>query len=138
MPLYAVIDTNVLVSAFLKANSIPWRIIEYAFSGEIVPIYNTEIINEYSIVLHRPKFQFPSSAVEIVVNAIKDAGLNIDSIQINEDLPDPKDVVFYAVTLNARTEKDAYLVTGNIKHFPEKPFVVTPRQMLEIIEQQEM
>ena len=30
---------------------------------------------------------------------------------------------------------DAYLVNGNLKHFPEKPFVVTPRQMLEFIAQ---
>ena len=30
-------------------------------------------------------------------------------------------------------EKDAYLVTGIIKHFPEKPYVVSPRQMLNII-----
>lgn len=28
---------------------------------------------------------------------------------------------------------DAYLITGNIKHFPIKPFVVTPKEMLEII-----
>jgi hypothetical protein len=41
---------------------------------------------------------------------------------------------FYAVTMNARAENDAYLVTGNIKHFPEKSFVVTPRQMLDIVE----
>ena len=25
------------------------------------------------------------------------------------------------------------VVTGNIKHFPKKPYVVTPRQMLNII-----
>lgn len=30
---------------------------------------------------------------------------------------------------------DAYLVTGNIKHFPLSPFVVTPREMLTILEQ---
>ena len=30
---------------------------------------------------------------------------------------------------------DAYLVTGNIKHFPLRPFVVTPREMLTILEQ---
>ncbi len=40
---------------------------------------------------------------------------------------------FYAVTMNARAENDSYLVTGNIKHFPEKLFVVT-RQMLDIVE----
>ena len=28
---------------------------------------------------------------------------------------------------------DAYLVTGNIKHFPVKPFIVTPKEMLDIL-----
>ena len=85
-------------------------------------------------MLNRPKFHFPKGAVELTVNKIKEIGIHFDSIAVNENLPDPKDVVFYAVTMNARNEKDAYLVTGNIKHFPEKPFVVTPRQMLDIVE----
>ena len=29
--------------------------------------------------------------------------------------------------------EDSFLVTGNIKHFPKKPFVVTPAEMLQII-----
>lgn len=29
---------------------------------------------------------------------------------------------------------DAYLITGNLKHYPVRSYVVTPRQMLEIIE----
>ena len=35
--------------------------------------------------------------------------------------------------MEKRKLEDAYLVTGNIKHFPAKPFVVTPRQMIDII-----
>ena len=85
-------------------------------------------------MLNRPKFHFPKEAVELTVNKIKEIGSHFDSIAVNGNLPDPKDVVFYAVTMNARNEKDAYLVTGNIKHFPEKPFVVTHRQMLDIVE----
>jgi hypothetical protein len=41
--------------------------------------------------------------------------------------------VFYEVVMDMRKEEDSYLVTGNIKHFPEKPFIVTPRQMIGII-----
>ena len=85
-------------------------------------------------MLNRPKFHFPKEAVELTVNKIKEIGSHFDSIAVNGNLPDPKDVVFYAVTMNARNEKAAYLVTGNIKHFPEKPFVVTHRQMLDIVE----
>ena len=132
MPLYAVIDTNVLVSAFLKENSIPRYIINYMYAGKIIPVYNEEIINEYSAVLHRPKFCFPTESVDIAVNAIQQIGLKIDGAIITEPITDPKDIVFYAVTLNARKQFETYLITGNIKHFPVKTFVVTPRQFLDI------
>ena len=48
-------------------------------------------------------------------------------------LPDPKDRVFYEVVMEERKTEDAYLVTGNIKHFPAEKFVVTPREMLDIV-----
>ena len=35
--------------------------------------------------------------------------------------------------MEKRKETDAYLVTGNLKHFPKEPFIVTPREMLDII-----
>ncbi len=134
MPLYAVIDTNVLVSAFLKENSIPRYVINYMYSGKIIPIYNDEIIAEYTEVLHRPKFSFPSEAVDIAIKKLQEIGLEIDSIPITEFMPDPKDVVFFAVTMNARSDFETFLVTGNIKHFPEKSFVVTPHQMIDLME----
>lgn len=57
----------------------------------------------------------------------------MDADHIDIELLNPKDSVFYEVVMEERKEEDAYLVTGNIKHFPEKPFIVTPRQMLDII-----
>ena len=35
--------------------------------------------------------------------------------------------------MEERKEEDAFLVTGNIRHFPNKTFIVTPREMLNII-----
>jgi superfamily II RNA helicase len=49
-------------------------------------------------------------------------------------MPDPKDVVFYRVTLGGKREQDTYLITGNKKHFPLKEFVVSPSEFLEIVE----
>ena len=48
----------------------------------------------------------------------------------DEVFPDPKDIVFYEVAMSA---EDSFLVTGNLKHFPKKPFVVSPAEMVEII-----
>ena len=134
MSVYAVIDTNVIVSAFLKSASVPRLVLDYVFAGEIIPLFNEEIVSEYKEVLNRPKFHFPKEAIDVAINKIKEIGIHYDATVVNEKLPDPKDVVFYAVTMNARNEKDTYLVTGNIKLFPEKSFVVTPQQMLDIVE----
>lgn len=133
MKFYAVIDTNVLVSAALKPESVPGQVLELVLDGVIVPVLNKTIIDEYRDVLLRPKFEFPEQIVKDVLNGISDRGIYVDAGHIDVDLPDPKDLVFYEVVMEERKKEGAYLVTGNIKHFPEKPFIVTPRQMLDII-----
>ena len=133
MKYYAVIDTNVLVSAMLKWNSAPGNIMELAFDHVINPIYNEEIFAEYQNVLSRPKFKFPVNVIDDFLNAIRNVGVQIESEPLNMDLPDPKDTVFYEVTMEKRKTEEAYLITGNMKHFPSVPFIVTPREMLEII-----
>ena len=45
-----------------------------------------------------------------------------------------KDLPFYEVVMEKRVD-DAYLVTGNLKHFPKRTYIVTARQMLDILEQ---
>jgi len=133
MKRYAVIDTNVLVSAMLKWTSVPGSIIEFAFSGVIIPVLNERIVEEYREVLMRDKFHLTKEIVDDVIQALEDQGEYIDTDNMDYELPDLKDVVFYAIVMEKRKEEDAYLVTGNIKHFPQVPFVVTPKQMLDIL-----
>lgn len=133
MKYYAVIDTNVLVSAMLKWNSVPGNVMELALDGPIVPILNEEIMREYREVLARPKFHFTEEILNAVLDNIQKRGLYVDAESVDIALPDPKDRVFYEVVMEKRKTEDAYLVTGNIKHFPSKPFIVTPREMIDII-----
>ena len=58
MKYYAVLDTNVLVSAMLKSGSVPDMIAAEAMYGDIIPVLNDEILTEYEDVLRRPKFRF--------------------------------------------------------------------------------
>lgn len=134
MGLYAVIDTNVLVSALLKVTSIPGQIAAQALLGELTPLLNDEIVAEYREVLHRPKFKFKPELIDVLIDGIIDRGLFLNAGPIEDIVPDPKDIVFYAVVMEKRKEDDAYLVTGNIKHFPSKPFVVTPKEMMDILQ----
>ena len=136
MTYYAVIDTNVIVSAMFSAESVPGTIVTEAMRGNIIPLISEEIIAEYQDVLTRPKFRFDRGAVKDMVDTIVRRGIPIDAGPVKELLPDPKDVVFYQVVMEARSQddmRDSYLVTGNTKHFPLRRFIVTPRQMLDIM-----
>ncbi len=133
MKYFAVLDTNVVVSALLRWNSLPGSIAAESLIGRIIPLLNEEIVNEYREVLHRPKFHFAVDTVDTFIDGIIKRGIFIDAEPVDEILPDPKDVVFYEVVMEARKSEDAYLITGNIKHFPVKSYVVTPREMLEIM-----
>ncbi len=133
MRYYAVIDTNVLVSAMLKWDSVPGTVLELTYGGTIIPLLNAHIVREYRTVLARPKFHLTREIIDGAVGEIERLGLYVDGDSLDVELPDPKDRVFYEVVMEERKSEDAYLVTGNIKHFPQKPFVVTPRQMLDII-----
>lgn len=134
MQYYAVIDTNVLVSAMLKYQSVPWQVINEVLLGDIIPLLSDEIIAEYREVLAREKFRFNQEAVSILIDGIIERGIFIDALPVEEIIPDPKDVVFYEVAMEGQLRFDnSFLVTGNIKHFPMKTFVVTPKEMLDIM-----
>lgn len=132
--IFAVIDTNVIVSALLTRNrdAATARVLDMVISQmRITPLYNDEIIAEYNNVLKRAKFGFPSELIDGIISLIVARGLNSKRVSAGEHFLDPKDVVFYEVALS---KDDAYLVTGNIKHFPRTPIVVTPAEMMAIIE----
>ena len=132
--IYAVIDTNVLVAALLSkhADSSTVVIQKHILDGVITPLYNSEIINEYSAVLHRPKFLLPAEKINAVLEAIEEKGILLGRTKTEETFPDPKDIVFYEVALS---KEGSYLVTGNTRHFPKDPIVVTPAELLEILQQ---
>jgi putative PIN family toxin of toxin-antitoxin system len=132
----AVIDTNVIVSAYITKNleAATSKVLEAVMQCKLTPIYNDQILNEYTEVLHRKKFGIPEHLIKWVLDKIITNGVRGERVISDEFFPDPKDVVFYEVALS---KEDAYLVTGNTKHFPKKPIVVTPAEMLEILRSEE-
>ena len=132
----AVIDTNVIVSAYITKNleAATSKVLEAVMQNKLTPIYNDQILNEYSEVLHRKKFGIPEHLIKWVIDKIITNGVRGERVISDEFFPDPKDVVFYEVALS---KEDAYLVTGNTKHFPKKPIVVTPAEILEILRTEE-
>lgn len=135
MKCYAVVDTNVLVSALLSSHvdAATVQVVSKLFSGEIMPLYSNEIMEEYINVLHRKKFRFSEETINTLISAIREYGISVEPTASGVVLPDMKDLPFYEVVLEKRDD-NAYLVTGNIKHFPQEPFIVTANQLLEILE----
>ena len=71
MKYFAVIDTNVIVSAMLKNDSFPALVLKEVLLGNINLLMNEEILNEYLEVLSRKKFHFPVDTVISLIDEIK-------------------------------------------------------------------
>lgn len=132
--IFAVLDTNVLISAALAHNkySIPYSVFRGVVEKRFVPLVDDNIVREYWEVFSRPKFSFMQETInDIVGNTIKFA-INQPVPPSGIELPDSDDVVFYDVA-RAHQDKGAYLVTGNLKHFPNCGFAVSPRDFMNVI-----
>lgn len=136
MKYYAVIDTNVLVSAMLRWDSVPGCVLEHAFVGDIIPLLSEQVLKEYIEVLRRPKFHFDEEKINIIIDGIVRRGVFVDAEDTGTVLRDQKDIVFYEIVMEKRKHEEAFLVTGNVKHFPVEPYIVTPREMLTILERE--
>ena len=129
---YAVIDTNVLVAAFLtrNPNSATTRIVAQLAKGKIKPLYNDEIMAEYEEVLSRACFHISPTRVEALIDYFRKNGISAERAEYKGLFVDESDRVFYEICLS---KEESYLVTGNLKHYPREPRVVTPAEMLEIL-----
>ena len=133
---YAVIDTNVFVSAYITRNmeSATSKVVTNMLNGKIKPLYNDEIWAEYDEVLSRKHFRISQQELETLFSFLRINGIYTERSEFKNLFIDESDRVFYEVMLS---EEGSFLVTGNLKHFPKAPRVVTPAQMLEILEKEQ-
>ena len=77
---YAVIDTNVLVSALLSnhTDATMVQLIGRLIRGEVVPIYSAEIMQEYQEVLSRKKFKFELNMINYILATIEKYGILVE------------------------------------------------------------
>ena len=132
---YAVIDTNVLISAALAKNrsdSIPLKIFQGIAQKKYTPIIDNNIIEEYREVLQRGKFNFSLDYQNSFIDEITKYAVNKPIKESDIVLPDMDDKIFYDVAF-AHQDKKALLVTGNLKHFPKCPFAISPKDFYELI-----
>lgn len=113
-----------------KHDSATVRVLELLMENKFIPVFNEEIINEYKDVLYRKKFKFPTQKISKVLNKINENGFQVERTSSKEIFLDPSDAVFYEVALS---KEGSFVVTGNLKHFPKSPIIVTPSEILKII-----
>lgn len=130
--IYAVIDTNVLVSALITKNpeAATAKVVRLLLDNGFVPLYDTNIITEYEDVLHRSKFPILPVVADALISFIVEPGVEVSRVNFDEPMPDEDDRVFYEISLS---KEDSFLVTGNLKHYPTSPRVITPADFINII-----
>ena len=130
--IYAVIDTNVLVSALITHNSLSAtaKVVRLLLEGGFVPLYESNIIEKYQEVLHRSKFKLLPDVADAIISYIKEHGIETSRTAFQELMPDEDDRVFYEVSLSV---DDSFLVTGNLKHYPQTPKVISPADFINVI-----
>lgn len=126
-----VLDTNVLVSAFLKPWSNPAKILRLVLQGDVRIVVNEYILSEHLEVLTRPKFDLYLDNVQIILEFIRAKGIKAPALAKSFRLPDSSDEPFLEAALATRSD---FLITGNKKHFPKKlcmgQKVVSPQEFL--------
>lgn len=126
-----VLDTNVLVSAMIKPQSGPARILRLVLQGELEIVCNESILLEYREVLRRPKFGFSQEKINIIIELLRLKAIKAHALARSFNLPDPWDEPFLEAALASNAD---CLITGNKKHFPadacKGQIVLTPKAFL--------
>ena len=115
-----VLDTNLLVSALWTENGNAAAIIKL-IPTLLIPCYNDTITGEYAEVLSRDKFAFSASKREALLSRIKEFGITVSPDKSTIALLDEDDRIFY----DTARASGALLITGNIRHYPDEPFIKT-------------
>ena len=124
-----VLDTIVVVSAFINPGGTPSHIVKMILGRRAELCYNSTILSEYESVMLRSKFsaKINSSTVHRFINLLKSIGISFDPSSSKIKLQDESDRIFY----DTARESGSLLISGNIKHYPKKPFILLPADFLK-------
>ena len=128
-----VLDTNIIVSAALSPEGNPARIINLVAFNESMQInYSPAILDEYKRVLSYERLNLSEENQTRAVNLIKKNGVCVQPETSEIPMPDESDRKFYDIAKAV----NAYLITGNQKHYPEESLIVTATRFVEIFGKQ--
>jgi len=126
------LDTNVIISSLLAADSLPAAILDLALQGKVNVAVSHTILAEMDRVLRRPRFGFEPRKIGSFLALFKSRSRLVSPnkpLNICQDYS--SDNRFLEC---AETAKAEFLITGNKSHFPLRHLntvVVTPREFWE-------
>ena len=124
-----VLDTNVIVSGLINLEGAPAQIVNLLLNGRVTVLYDSRILREYTEVLNRKKFGFTRSALDPILDYIKNEGEYVTAEPTRNRFVDKDDAMFYEV---AKTAGARCLVTGNKGHFPNEKILKSPKEFIDL------
>lgn len=137
----AVLDTNVFASGGTVSAGAPSQIIDHWRNQDFIMVASPQLIAEYEKVLQRPKLMkltgLSARETNQYVNDVRDrAYITRGTLTLDVLKNDPDDNMVLAC---AEEGMATHLVNGNTRDFPveyKRIQIVTPRQFLDLLEQQ--
>lgn len=132
LPLRLVIDTNVLVSAALKSDSLQRTTFLIAITRPARLYLSRPVQEEYAAVLGRPELSIRRGLRQQLLRLITNRSHVVRPVRRVEVTTDPDDNIFIECADAARAD---FLVTGNRRHFPafwKCTKIVTPREFVNL------
>jgi putative PIN family toxin of toxin-antitoxin system len=134
--MFVVLDTNVIVSAFINPLGSPARVMRLILENpgplnQLKFCYNLAIIDEYEGVISRPKFasSVDKNKARRFIDLLTASGISHTPVPGSIAFQDESDRIFYDT---AKTS-GAVLVTGNLKHYPKEAFIMNPAEFLSYL-----
>ena len=132
-----ILDTNILVSALIRRDSIPGQVLEPWFDDRLVLLIHPLLLEELRAVTRRPRIRAlirPSEAGRLInqVRALAEPVIDLPPTRRSED---PADDFLLAMSEAGRAD---YLVTGDKSDLlalrrHDRTAIVTARAFLEVL-----
>jgi putative PIN family toxin of toxin-antitoxin system len=116
LPLRIVLDTNIIVSAALRSESLQRTTLLLATTKPARLYVSDPILKEYAEVLSRPELGIRRGLRLQLLQMIKNSSHVVKLVRGLDVTGDPDDNMFVECCDRARAD---YLITGNRKHFPD-------------------
>ena len=126
-----ILDTNIIISSVKSTKGNPAKIVNLICDDEDIQFYySNDIFAEYKKVLAYERLKISVEIQKEILKVVKEVGILIEPAISDIPLPDESDRIFY----DAAKSVNAYLITGNLKHYPEESHIIPPARFVEMVE----